>query len=97
MSAFAQPKAASPSLRENSNPYAKKFCVKGLDIMVLCSLISVAPPVYKSCAAQSSGTCRGKAVNYLLSPANRPPARRIACATSAIGLRMFMLAFLISE
>ena len=39
MSAFAQPKAASPSLRENSNPHAKKFCVKGLDIMEVCSLI----------------------------------------------------------
>jgi hypothetical protein len=45
MSAFARPRAASPSQRENSNPHAKKVCVKDLDFIALCSLISVATPV----------------------------------------------------
>jgi hypothetical protein len=97
MSAFAQSKAALPSPGEMSNCHARRICRKSLNITEVFSSIPIVPPDYKSPAAQSSGTRRGEAANYLLSPAKRPPAKRIACATSAIGLRMFMLAFLISE
>jgi hypothetical protein len=67
-------------------------------------MFTVKAQISRRCAGlfqrQALHNLQALSISYRLHPFlsfSNPPAKRMAWATSAIGLRMFMLAFLISE